>query len=144
MATAPDVPKRIGMLAVVPLLSGLTRSQLEALALRGEEQSYVPGELVVREGQASSGLYLVLAGSAEARRSGRPVARLSVGRFFGEAALVLDQPRTADVVAVTALRCLYLDRWAFWDAVGINPELDRALFEKTVQRLREYRTEVAE
>lgn len=144
MPTASQVEDRLGLLSAVPLLAGLTKDQLEALAVRGREQSFAAGDVIVREGQVASGLYLILGGVAEVRRAGRPVARLSAGEFFGEAALVLDQPRTADVVAVTALRCLVLDRWEFWGAVGIDPRVDRALFEETVRRLRRFRTEMVE
>lgn len=136
--------ERVARLAAVPLLSGLTRRQLERLAETCRDGTYRAGETIVREGEKGLALFLLLEGSAEIRRSGRPVASLGPGQFFGEAALLVEEPRTADVRATTDVCCLVVNRWDFWSAIGIDPQVNRALFEETVRRLRAFRTELVE
>lgn len=144
MAARSESADRVAMLAAVPLLSGLARAQLEQMASSSHEGSYERGATILREGEKGTGLYLLLRGTAEVRRAGRLVKSLSRGQFFGEAALLVDEPRTADVLATTDVRCLILNRWDFWTAVGIDPRVNRALFEETVRRLRGFRTELIE
>jgi CRP-like cAMP-binding protein len=144
MGPEPDGAERAGLLRSVPLLASLTREQIDRIGGSGEERTFRRGTSIVRQGEKSPGLYLLLNGAAEVRREGRSVAKLSRGDFFGESALLLEVPRTADVVATTDVRCLVLSRWRFWGALGIDPETNRALFEETVRRLRGYRTELVE
>lgn len=144
MAIRTEPSERAALLGAVPLLSGLTRSQLERIAATGGERTFQNGETIVRQGELGRGLYLVLHGTAEVRRSGHKVATLRAGQFFGEAALLVDQPRTADVQATTDVRCFVLSRWEFWGAMGVDPQSNRALFDETVRRLRSFTTELVE
>ncbi len=144
MVAQRESSDRVAMLAAVPLLSGLARAQLERIARSSHEASYEAGATIVREGDRGTGLYLLLSGTAEVRRGGRLVRSLTKGEFFGEAALLVDQARTADVLATARVRCLAVNRWEFWAAVGVDPQVDQALFEETVRRLRGFRTELVE
>jgi CRP-like cAMP-binding protein len=132
------------MLAAVPLLSKLDAEQIGVLAEAGEYQVFRAGEVIVGQGEKGLGLYLIVNGLADVRRSGRLVATLSSGQFFGESALIVEAPRTADVVAATDARCFMVTRWNFWSAIGVDPETDRRLFEETVRRLRSFTAELVE
>jgi CRP/FNR family transcriptional regulator, cyclic AMP receptor protein len=144
MATPSAPAGRVELLAAVPMLSALTRDQLAKLVESGEDRTFHAGETIVRQGEKGLGLYVVLNGTAEVRRYGQKVTSLSAGQFFGEAALLVDEPRTADVFATTEVNCFVLNRWDFWGAVGIDPEVDRALYKETVQRLRSFQSELIE
>ncbi|MCI4352569.1 MAG: cyclic nucleotide-binding domain-containing protein [Thermoplasmata archaeon] len=144
MVVPSGPPGRVALLGAVPLLSKLTPSQLEKIAATGADRTFHRGETIVRQGEKGVGLYLLLSGSADVRRSGQKVASLSAGQFFGEAALLVDTPRTAEVFAITEVRCFVLNRWDFWGAVGVDPQANRALFEETVQRLKSFHTELVE
>src|SRR5271170_5744617 len=122
MGTRTDASDRVIMLGAVPLLSGLARSQLERIAAVGDEKGFPSGEAIVREGEKGFGLYLLLSGSADVCRSGRKASSQSVGDFLGEAALLVEEPRTADVRATTDVRCLVLNRWDFWGGDGRGPQ----------------------
>lgn len=124
------------MLASVPLFSGLNKSQIRTMATTAKERSYRAGDTIVKQGEKGIGFYLILSGQAQVERSGQAVATLSPGQFFGEMALLDEQPRTADVRAAGAVRCLVLSPWEFWSAVGNEPEVLRNLFKETVRRLR--------
>jgi CRP-like cAMP-binding protein len=131
-------------LGSVPFLSRLSQSQLDEIAAAGSNQTFRSGETIVRQGEKGLKFYVILSGTANVRRSGHDIASLFPGQCFGEAALLVDHPRTADVLAITDVTCFVIHRWDFWKAVGIDPESNRALFDETVRRLRSFTTELAE
>lgn len=82
-----------------PLLSRLSADQLAWIANAGELESFKPGEEIVSDGSPSDALYLVLSGTIAVVKSGRNLATLTPGEFFGEMALVEPTPRSASCIA---------------------------------------------
>jgi len=81
----------------------------------GSQLSFGPGDPIIQEGEAGDGLYLILSGSAQVLRpvpggESRLLATLGPFRSFGEISLLVDQPRSATVIASSALRCVKLSR----------------------------------
>jgi CRP-like cAMP-binding protein len=78
---------------------------------------------VFEQGDVGDRYYVVLAGSAEVVRDGRPVNTLVRGAGFGDVALLGDVPRTATVRAgsTAGLRVVVLRRAAFLTAVTGYP-----------------------
>ena len=71
------------------------------------------GSHIVEQGEPGASLYLILSGQVDviqedADGTARRLARLGPGEFFGELAIVHQQPRTAHVVAVEDVTCLVL------------------------------------
>src|SRR5215471_18329723 len=63
--------------------------------------TYEPGEMVITAGETTGKLLLLRQGSVEVVKAGTQVARISEpGAVFGELAVLLDQPHTADVRAL--------------------------------------------
>lgn len=97
------------------------------------------GTFVFREGDAGSDMYIIESGTLEVLRTARgttPVATLGAGDFFGEMAILEDQPRFAAVRAVTAARLLRVDRAAFAGMLRENFEIAVRIMRKLVARLR--------
>lgn len=62
---------------------------------------YDPGEMVIAAGATTGKLLLLRQGVVEVVRDGTQIARISEpGSIFGELAILLDKPHTADVRAV--------------------------------------------
>ncbi len=80
----------------------------------GTQLSFGPGDEIVREGDPGDGLYLILSGGAQVLRGrgdgAKPLGMLGPFRSFGEISVLVDQPRSATVVATTPLRCVKLTR----------------------------------
>lgn len=88
--------------------ASVSESERRELARDAQETSHEAGQRIVRKGDSSDSMYVVVRGSCEvAVADGRTVS-IAAGGYFGEIALVLQQPRTADVTAgpdgVTVLR----------------------------------------
>ncbi len=77
----------------------VTMAERRELARDAHECAYAPGERIVRKGDSSDSMYVVVGGSCEVALGGGRDVRIPEGGHFGEIALVLRQPRTADVVA---------------------------------------------
>jgi len=133
MAGASDA---VSMIGNVPFFAGLDKKKRKAVASQGKELSYKPGTPIVDEGTMGVGFYLILDGKAEVRKGGRILASLGKGQFFGEMSLIDEQPRSADVIAVSPTKCWALSSWAFSSILKTNPEIALQMLKELVKRLR--------
>lgn len=133
MASRSEV---VDWLATIPLFQSLTEGQLRRLAKTGAHNEYREGATVVKRGDRGIGLFLLLAGEVAVRRGSRTLAVLGPGEFFGEMALLEQEPRSADVVATKPTRVFVLSSWEFWGFVADKPAVIRALFAEMARRLR--------
>ena len=102
------------LLAGVPLLSGLDRKQLAALARDFSERIFPAGSVVVRQGDEKGiGFFVVAEGDGVITVDGKEVGKVGPGSYFGEVALISDRVRTATVTATTDLRCEVMTLWDF-------------------------------
>jgi CRP-like cAMP-binding protein len=121
----------------VPLFSGLAPRYLRRIGDLTEEQRYMEGARVVREGDVGDTFYVILEGQAKVvSGSGRVVNRLRPGDFFGEISLLDGGPRTASVVAETELTMLALTRKDFLRVIQQDPAVGVKLLAHTAGLLR--------
>ena len=106
----------------VPILTPLSREEKMRLVDALEEQTFAPGVRVIQQGDSGSLFYIIKEGEAVVFEEGdggpRKVNHLFKADFFGEKALLSDEPRAATIEAVTALVCLTLQREAFVEVLG--------------------------
>jgi CRP-like cAMP-binding protein len=95
-------------LAGLALFADLDGPGLLAVAHTLKEQSFAPGQRVIRQGISGSSFSVILDGEVSVRVDDAEVARLGRGEFFGEMSLLLGEVPVADVVAITPLRVLQL------------------------------------
>lgn len=101
----------IEVLESIPLFNSLLRAQLVQLAQALRRRESEQGEEVVREGETGDIMYIVESGALEASVSGVGVVmKYGAGAFFGELALVKDEPRKATISATDASVLLELRR----------------------------------
>ena len=123
-------------LAGVPLFAGISGDSLARLVAVTGEQQFAAGQYIVRQGQVGSGLYVILAGRARVVRGGEEVAQLATGDFFGELAVIDQQPRNASVQAAEETTCLALASWDLIDLLKTDPALALNLIRGLAARLR--------
>ncbi len=95
----------------------LTPNELTQIAEHMTKRHYMPGEIVIREGDTGHELFLVSEGAVTVERSGGEVARLGPGDFFGELALMSGAPRNATVVAADPVEAYVLGEDDFHAAI---------------------------
>ncbi|OMH81301.1 cAMP-dependent protein kinase regulatory subunit [Zancudomyces culisetae] len=113
----------------IPLLKGLELYQRQKIADSLESKTYDDGEVVIRQGDVGDCFYLVEDGSAKVLKrptdsSGNPsgdskqVGILKKGDYFGELALITNEPRQATIVSDGKLKVAYMSRAAFNRLLG--------------------------
>lgn len=128
------------MLAKTELFAGLDEADLGPFAAKCQLHTYEAGHEITREGDLGTGLYVMTQGAVDVvSRRGTPEERTitttAAGGFFGELALVLEQPRSATVVTREFTECLVLTRWDFKDIALEHPAVIWKLLEVVAQRL---------
>ena len=122
--------------AAIPLLAVLKPREREQVLRSAREQTYAPGEVVVREGDPATRLYLISSGTARVEiGSSGVVGKLKAGDFFGELALIEEHGRTATVVAETELTCLLISAWEFHASLEEHPEMAIPMLKAIISRL---------
>jgi CRP-like cAMP-binding protein len=120
-----------------PLFARFTEKELEAVLRTAKERQFDAGSVIVREGDVGGvGFYLILDGQVEVRKGKKSLAKLKVGEFFGEMALLDEAPRSADVVALEKTKCSMLTRWDVRGLVAAHPDIALKLMAELARRLR--------
>jgi F420-non-reducing hydrogenase small subunit len=97
----------------------------EIWGIEGEAIDLDPGQNIFLEGDRGDSMYIVLSGSVEIRSSIFDY-RMHPGEFFGETAMLADQPQPGSATAVGHTRVMPIERQAFVEQIRERPEL--ALF----------------
>lgn len=107
---------RPGANTEILLFQDLPPEALEDLVVRLNQLRFSPGQTVFREGEQSTGMYIITSGFVQVSRltetgEDYPLARLGPGDFFGEWGLLSgERHRHASVTAITELSLLELNR----------------------------------
>ena len=112
-------------LSNVPLLEKMDSLERSKIAETLKEMKFIHGDYVIREGEHGDSFYIILEGSAIATKSlqqfGPPqtVKSYGPGDYFGERALLKNEPRAASVIAASStLKVVTLDRNSFYRLLG--------------------------
>ncbi len=129
------------ILRKVPLFGQLAPSDLERVVEISRERTYPRNSVILFEDDPGDALYVVAEGQVKVvliGEDGREVI-LSVmgeGEFFGEMALVDDEPRSAHVIAMEDSTLLVLRREDFQGILTQTPGIALALLRELSRRLR--------
>ncbi len=94
----------------------LKTSDIDAMSLALQKDTFAKGDVIVREGECGDIFYLIESGSVDVfkKESGdKPLATLTTGQFFGERALLTEDVRQATCIATSEVQCLFLMREDF-------------------------------
>jgi CRP/FNR family cyclic AMP-dependent transcriptional regulator len=126
----------------VPLLARLNDRQRSRMAQLSTTRLYEEGSIIVRQGDTSMALYVVLSGRARIDRESEAgktvqVDEVTHGGFFGEMGLIEDMPRAATVIAEQPTECALLAKWDFQNELRTDPDIALALLPVLGARIRE-------
>ena len=111
---------------------------LNQIALMADLERFSKDEEILREGFPSDSFFLILSGRASVRlEAGTEVNPLEPPASFGEVGLLLDEPRTASVVAVEETLCLRFGTTAFRTMMETIPHFGHATSCYLARRLKE-------
>lgn len=137
-----EIDSRSRHLAQIPLFGALTDEERRRVASRLRPAPFCRGEVMTRQGAEAHYLYILFEGAAEVRvrRSDGDdveVAEITAPNIFGEMGMLTGAPRTATVIAKTAVECFRLEKHDFQDVVRQRPsvaeEMSLVLAERKVR-----------
>jgi CRP/FNR family transcriptional regulator, cyclic AMP receptor protein len=132
----PSRDSKIRLLSGVALFSTCHKHELRRIAALVDEIEVPKEKTLTREGDPGREFFVVVEGSATARRGGRKVATIGPGSFFGELALLDQGPRAATVTADTDMQLLVLTSRAFSSLLAEMPSVSRRILRGMGERLR--------
>lgn len=113
------------------LFSLMDEAGIHRLANIATSVSFTPAAQVISEGELGTSFYLIVTGgvrvAVESLDGPKEVARLGPGAFFGEMAVLNNEPRTASVVAIGDLRCLEFEKAAVLEVLTDYPRVREIL-----------------
>jgi hypothetical protein len=121
----------------LPIFERLTTRELMDLALVVREEDHAAGSLVVREGEFSDCLYLVVDGRVEITKSGQLLAEIGPKSFFGEIAVFEGAARSATAQAAAPTRLLRLGRTELLRLMEEFPGIAIGVCQNLSRRVRE-------
>ncbi|MBN8232446.1 cyclic nucleotide-binding domain-containing protein [Corallococcus macrosporus] len=118
------------------LFRPFNRQDRRGLVERFRARDVERGDVIIREGDATDGLYVVLSGEVEVHKNGQPLSRLKEGDLFGEISLLQKTPATATVEASRHTTLLRLPREDFDSLISSHPQVLMLVSDLSDERLR--------
>lgn len=115
-----------------PLLQSLSPPELEAIRDKLKISTYEKGEIIIKKGEPSHHLLFLLKGEVDiidfdAEGGEVWIATITPGQFFGELALILDEPRSADAIATQPSTVALLPRKHALELLTEHPAVAREM-----------------
>ena len=117
------------VLGSIEMFRALSASELAILIESLAERRFQQGDRIISQGDQGDTLFIIKSGQvrvskvADGGTTDREVAKLGEGTYFGEVALLKDEPRMASVTALTATVCMSVDRGTFSQVLGSMQEI---------------------
>ena len=118
-----------------PLFKGADPLLLSAVILALRSATVAPGETIIRYGELATEMYFICRGEVDVLdKSGDIIGQLQDGEFFGEVALLLATPRTADIRARTLCDLFILSQNDFKRILRDHPQFAERILQVAKER----------
>jgi small-conductance mechanosensitive channel/CRP-like cAMP-binding protein len=133
--TESDLHER---LSAIDIFSPLSLEEISNLAANIQSHIFAPGEVIIREAEDGSSMFIVHKGRVKIQRQDkartRTIATLHEGDIFGEMGLFTGEPRTASVVAAEETEVLEIHYAAMKQLFDTNPDLVESISQTIAER----------
>ncbi|MFQ5554640.1 MAG: cyclic nucleotide-binding domain-containing protein [Acidimicrobiia bacterium] len=129
--------QKVEYLREVPLFATLSKRQLGQITKFADEVDVSAARVLAVQDEPGDQFHVIVRGSATVRRSGRKIAQLGPGDFFGEMSLLDGEPRSASVETDEDSVVMVIRRRDFDYCLNELPGLARSMLTTMSKRLRE-------
>ncbi|MCB1043873.1 MAG: Crp/Fnr family transcriptional regulator [Acidobacteria bacterium] len=135
------------ILRTVPLFDGMGQTALDEILRLTVRKSFSKETILVQENEMGETMYMILSGKVKVTNVGTDgkeviLSVLGPGDFFGEMALLDEEPRSATVVTLDQTEALLLRRKEFMNLLEQNREMLSNLLATLSQRLRHANSQI--
>lgn len=127
----------IEILKNIPFFSELSDEDLQQIAEKVQMQYYPAEHVIFNQGDPGDIMYVIKRGQVQVVRNQEVVALLKDGAFFGEMALVSDEPRNATVRTVSDAEVLTINKFEFMRLMESNGTIASQVSYEVVKRANE-------
>ena len=131
------VVERVAALHRVELFAGIPGRTLAAVAATADEIAVQPGSTFIEHGAVEDCLYVVVSGRVRVHLGERTLVEQGAGSVVGELAVLVPEPRSASVTALTAATLLRIDRPVLEELLADRPALASGIIAALVSMVRE-------
>ncbi|HKJ91561.1 MAG TPA: HEAT repeat domain-containing protein, partial [Longimicrobiales bacterium] len=131
-----DLIEKVFLLQQVDLLQDARSEHLALLASIAEESDVADDTVLLRRGQPTEALYVVIRGAVELTGVGDQVMVAKEGSPFGTWALIDEAPSLVGARTVEPTRLLRITRTDFYDLLADHPELAMGMLQGLARRVR--------
>jgi CRP-like cAMP-binding protein len=127
--------RKMDLIKGAPLFAGCSKKELAQISQIADELDFRSGKTLIEEGAPGREFFVLIEGTAEVQRKGRKIDTAGPGDFFGEMALLTDQPRNATVVTTSPVDALIITARNFRALVESNPLIALKVMRAVADRL---------
>ncbi len=124
----------IEILKNIPFFSELSEEDLQQIAEKVKMEYFPADHVIFNEGDTGEIMYVIKRGQVQVIREKAILATLNDNAFFGEMALVSDEPRNATIKTVTDVEALTLGKEDFKHLLETNPSIASTVSYEVVKR----------
>ncbi|MCF8092306.1 MAG: cyclic nucleotide-binding domain-containing protein [Desulfotignum sp.] len=141
--------EKILLLKEIEIFSGLSASELAAIAAVTEEMEYAKDQDVIKQNSVGETVFLIIDGQVSVimekeNSQEEHIDQMSSGAAFGEMALIDDSPRSATIRTLTPCRFLILHKQEFKETAMEFPRIALQICSVLSQRIRHLHSLVQE
>jgi len=105
------------LLEKVSIFESIKLSEREQIAASLQFQYFKIGDTIIKQYELGIAFYIIIEGQVEVQ-DGKEIRQLGVGDYFGEIALLTQQPQMVTVIAQSVVKCGVVDRAQFKRILG--------------------------
>ncbi len=127
-------------LKAVSLFSELSDEELRNVSQQAEVVNFVRDAFICKEGQQADSMFIIKSGIVQIfcddGKGGRKIlTHLKLGEYFGEMALLTEEPRTASAVALAETEVIRLKKESFHTLLKTSPGVSLSIIRTLCNRL---------
>lgn len=124
----------------VKLFANLPEEELINICKQAETREFPRDAFICKEGEEADSMYIIKSGIVQVfcddGAGGRKIlTHLKLGEYFGEMALLTDEPRTASIVALAETQLIKLAKDSFHKLLSTSPEVSLSIIKTLCARL---------
>lgn len=117
----------------IPFFAQLSDEKIEVVSKAFEAKRFQKGDVVMHQDDPADGMYVIIFGEVEVEIDKKIITNLEGNDFFGEMALVANEPRSATIRVISDdLSTFFLGKVAF---ENIKDELGENVKRELLQRI---------
>ncbi len=134
--TMSEIIGNILVLRKVALFATLSAELLQTISTILEQQNIAANEVLFKQGDIGDGLYIVAKGSVNIIQNEKLIKVCGEDSFFGELALLDDEPRAASAIAAEDSKLFFIEKSEFNRLTDEVPDILRAVTKAVLGYLR--------